>query len=96
MRDNERIVARVEEKNGSRRYQVQYAGYDDPEEYRWYDEADLRAMGSDTIKMLDDFDAAEDRREVQGRIAARSDGAGVRKSDRLQGKQGRRVVFKGG
>jgi hypothetical protein len=86
------IVARVENKNGSRRYRVHFSGYDDPKDDRWYDEEQLRAMGRETEKMLDEFDAAQDKRELEGRIAQRSDGGGTRKSTRVR----KQVTFKGG
>ncbi len=88
----DRIVARVEDKNESRRYRVHYTGYDDPKDDRWYDEDQLRAMGRETANMLDTFDAEEDKRKLQGNIAPREDGAGTRKSTRVRS----RVTFKGG
>ena len=56
---------------------VHYTGYDDPEDDRWYDEDQLRAMGRDTVKMLEQFDAEEDKKKLQGHIAPRDDGKGV-------------------
>jgi hypothetical protein len=82
--DIERIVARQDHKNGSRRYQVRYAGYSDPKEDRWYDEEDLREMGRETNLMIDEFDAAEDTKEVHQRIATREDGSNTRRSKRRQ------------
>jgi hypothetical protein len=90
--DIDRIVARVENKNGSRRYRVRFTGYDDPEDDRWYDEEELRAMGRETAKMLDEFDAEQEKSALQRRIAPRSDGGGTRKSVRVR----KQVVFKGG
>jgi hypothetical protein len=90
--DIDRIVARVENKNGSRRYRVRFTGYDDPEDDRWYDEEELRAMGRETAKMLDEFDAEQEKSVLQRRIAPRSDGGGTRKSVRVR----KQVVFKGG
>jgi hypothetical protein len=87
----DRIVDRADDKNGARRYRVHYTGYDDPDDDRWYDEEELRTMGRVTQKMLDEFDAVRDNKEVQNRIAARADGIGVRRSSRT-----RRVTFKGG
>ena len=46
--------------------------------------------GKDTQKMLDDFDAEQDEKDLQKRIAPRPAEAGVRRSGR------RRVTFKGG
>ena len=81
--DIDRIVARVDTKNGERRYRVHFTGYDDPEDDRWYDEEDLRAMGRDTVQMLDEFDAEEDAKELQQRIAPKNDaGDSVRRSSR--------------
>ena len=77
----EQIVARKDRNDGSRRYRIRYAGYSDPEEDRWYDEEDLREMGHETSKLLDDFDVGEDAKEVQQRIAAREQG-GARRSKR--------------
>jgi hypothetical protein len=87
----DRIVDRADDKKGARRYRVHYTGYDDPDDDRWYDEEELRKMGRDTQKMLDEFDAMHDKKEVQNRIAQRADGTGVRRSSRA-----RRVTFKGG
>lgn len=82
------IVGRVEDKDGARRYCVRYTGYDDPKDNRWYDEADLRAMGAATERMLDAFDASEDasalRQHTMPRAAQK---AGVRQSARLKEKQ---------
>jgi hypothetical protein len=88
----DRVVARVENKNGSRRYRVHFTGYDNPEDDRWYDEDQMRAMGRETEKMLDEFDATEDKRELEGRIAPRNDGGGTRKSTRVR----KKVTFKDG
>ncbi len=86
----DRIVDRVDQDNGGRRYRVHYTGYDNPEDDRWYDEEELRRMGKDTEKMLDDFDAEQDEKDLQKRIAPRPAEAGVRRSGR------RRVTFKSG
>jgi hypothetical protein len=86
----DRIVDRVERKDGGRRYRVHYTGYDDPADDRWYDEEQLRADRV-TGKMLDEFDVEQDRKEVQNRIAPRPEETGVRRSRRQ-----RRVSFKGG
>jgi hypothetical protein len=85
----DRIVDRVEGKDGARRYRVHYTGYDNPEDDRWYDEEQLRADRA-TQKMLDEFDAEQDKKDLQKRIAPRPEETGVRRSGR------RRVVFKGG
>jgi hypothetical protein len=65
---------------------------DNPEDDRWYDEDQMRAMGRETEKMLDEFDATEDKRELEGRIAPRNDGGGTRKSARVR----KKAMFKGG
>jgi hypothetical protein len=77
-----RIVERKESRDGSRCYRVRYAGYSNPEEDRWYDEDDLRGMGQETSKMLDDFDAAKDAEEIQQRLATREQGGTTRRSAR--------------
>jgi hypothetical protein len=87
----DRIVDRVDGKDGARRYRVHYTGYDSPDDDRWYDEEELRRMGKDTEKMLDEFDAEQDKIEMQKRIAPRPEETGVRRSSRV-----RRVTFKGG
>ena len=86
----DRIVDRVDGKDGGRRYRVHYTGYDDPADDRWYDEEELRADRA-TGKMLDEFDAEQDRKELQNRIAPRPEETGVRRSSRV-----RRVTLKGG
>ncbi len=78
-----KIVGRVEAVDGARRYCVRYEGYEDATDDRWYDEADLRRMGLETIRMLDEFDVAEDTAEIQQRLAPK-DTAGVRRSARQQ------------
>jgi hypothetical protein len=88
--DIDRIVERVDRKDGGRRYRVHYTGYDDPADDRWYDEEELRADRV-TGKMLDEFDAEQDRKELQNRIAPRPEETGVRRSSRQ-----RHVTFKGG
>ncbi len=47
-------------------------------------------MGKRTEKMLDEFDAEQDEKELQKRIAPRVEKTGVRRSGRA-----RRVTFKG-
>jgi hypothetical protein len=89
----DRIVARVEDKQGARRYRVHYTGYDDPNDDRWYDEEELRIMGRGTAQMLDEYDAKEDAKIVQQRIAPKNDaGSGVRRSSRPR----KPLYFKGG
>jgi hypothetical protein len=44
----DRIVDRVDGKDGARRYRVHYTGYDNPDDDRWCDEEELRRMGKDT------------------------------------------------
>jgi hypothetical protein len=88
--DIDRIVERADRKDGGRRYRVHYTGYDDPADDRWYDEEELRADRV-TGKMLDEFDAEQDRKELQNRIAPRPEETGVRRSSRQ-----RHVTFKGG
>ncbi len=82
----ESITGRVEASDGSRRYCVHYVGYEDAAEDRWYDEEDLRQMGPETIKMLDEYDAREDRAVVQQTIATKPTAQGVRQSARLRRK----------
>ncbi len=89
--DIDRIVDRVDRKDGGRKYRVRYTGYDDPEDDRWYNEEQLREMGRDTVKMLEEFDAERDKEEMQKRIAPRPAEEGVRRSGRRK-----RVTFKGG
>ncbi len=84
----DRIVERVDRKDGGRRYRVHYTGYDNPHDDRWYDEEQLRKMGRDTTGQ---FDAERDREEVRNRIAPRPEKTGVRRSSRA-----RRVTFTGG
>ncbi len=90
--DIERIVARDDQKEEARRYRVHFKGYDNADDDRWYDEEDLRKMGKETIAMLDEFDAEQDKVDLQKRIAPRADNGALRRSIR----QRNRVKFKGG
>jgi hypothetical protein len=47
-------------------------------------------MGKETEKMLDEFDAEQDKKEVQKRIAPKTADAGVTRSGR------KKHVFRGG
>ncbi len=86
----ERIVDRADGKDGGRRYRVHFTGYDDPKDDLWYEEEQLRSMGRETQKMLDEFDAALDHEELQNRIKTKpGQAAGVRRSSRKK-----RVTFK--
>jgi hypothetical protein len=76
------IVDRIERKDGSRQYRVRFDGFPDPNEDLWYEEEDLRSQGNG--KLIDEFDQARDREEIQKRLGAKPDSAGKRQSSRLR------------
>ena len=82
----EKIVDRVEQEDGSRRYRVRYVGYEEDED-RWYDEEELRAPDLKNGPMLDEFDAQRDEEELQSRLAPKG-GQGARRSGRQRRRQG--------
>lgn len=82
--DIDAIVDRRENRAGDREYFVKFTGYGE-EDNLWYTEQDLRAMGQETIRMLDEFDEARDREEHQRMLAAKP-GQGVRRSTRRGGR----------
>ena len=83
--DIDAIVDRRENRAGDREYFVKYTGYGEEEDNLWYTEQDLRAMGQETIRMLDDYDEARDQEEHQRMLAAKP-GQGVRRSTRRGGR----------
>ena len=83
--DIDAIVDRRENRAGDREYFVKYTGYGEEEDNLWYTEQDLRAMGQETIRMLDDYDEARDQEEHQRMLAAKP-GQGVRRSMRRGGR----------
>ena len=82
--DIDAIVDRRENRAGDREYFVKFTGYGE-EDNLWYTEQDLRAMGQETIRMLDEFDETRDQEEHQRMLAAKP-GQGVRRSTRRGGR----------